>query len=104
MNRVKIEIWFGLGKELGKDFESPSEIRSIRDERIGEGETIGQLLDRMARRYPPIARDIFDIREKRLYHNVVVNYNDRIISPYEVYETNVKNGDKIIVLPIFPGG
>ena len=104
MNRVTIEIWMWLGRELGEDFEPISEMRSKKEENVEEGTTIRQLLDRLARHYSPVAQKIFDINEKRVYPYVVVNYNDRVISPYEVHDRILKDGDKIIVLPMYMGG
>jgi molybdopterin converting factor small subunit len=97
MNRITIEIWLWLGRELGDDFESPSEMRSIKEENVEEGISIRQLLDNLAGRYPPIAR-------KRLLPHIVVNYNDRVISPHIVYDQVLKDGDKITVLPLYMGG
>ena len=104
MNRVTIELWLWLGKELGGDFESPSEMRSIREERVEEGTTIGQLLDNLAGRYPSIAQSIFDTKATRLLPHVVVNYNDRVISPHIVHDQVLNDGDKITVLPVYMGG
>jgi sulfur carrier protein ThiS len=104
MNRVKIELWLWLGKDLGRDFESPSEMRSIREERVKEGTTIRQLLENLAGRYPPIGKSIFDTKAKRFFPHVVVNYNDRVISPHIVHDQILKDGDKITILPVYMGG
>jgi len=104
MNRVTIELWLWLGKELGGDFESPSEMRSRREECVENGTTIRQLLDDLARRYPPLARIVFDKETKMLYPHVVMNYNDRVISPHIVHDQVLKNGDKITILPVYMGG
>ncbi|NWF92923.1 MAG: MoaD/ThiS family protein [Syntrophaceae bacterium] len=103
MNRVTIELWLWLGKEL-KGFESVTEMRSVKEESVEEGTTIRQLLDRLARSHPPIAEKVFDLTEKRVYPYVVINYNDRVISPYEVYDKVLKDGDKITILPMYVGG
>ncbi len=104
MSQVTIELWLWLGDELKGEFESPSKMRSIRVERTEEGTTIRQLLQDLAKRYPPIAKTVYDIEANRPYPHVVVNYNDRVISPYEVYDRILKDGDKITVLPMFFGG
>jgi molybdopterin converting factor small subunit len=104
MNRVTIEIWLWLSKELGGDFASPSEMRSIRDESVEEGTTIRQLLDNLAGRYPPIAECVFDTKAKRLLPHIVVNYNDRVISPHIVHDQVLHDGDKITILPVYMGG
>ncbi len=104
MNHVTVEIWLWLGKELEGDFESPTEMRSIKEEPVAEGVTIGQLLNRLAQRHPPIARHIFDIPQKKLSPNVVVIYNDQAISPHIVHQQVLQDGDKVRVLPIYTGG
>jgi molybdopterin converting factor small subunit len=104
MNHVTVEIWLWLGKELEGDFESPTEMRSIKEECVEEEATIGQLLDHLAKCYPPIARHVFDMQVKKLSPNVVVIYNDQVISPHIVHEQVLKDGDKVKVLPIYSGG
>ena len=104
MNQVTIELWLWLGDELKGEFESPPKMRSIRVERTEEGTTIRQLLQDLARHYPPIAKTVYDMETDMLYSHVVLNDNNRIISPYEVYDRILKDGDKITVLPMFFGG
>lgn len=104
MNRVTIELWLWLGNELQGDFESPSLMRSFREEKIEEGTNIRQLLDLLARRYPPLARVVFDLEAQRLHPYVVLNYNGSVISPYVVYDQVLQDGDKITVLPMYMGG
>lgn len=104
MIRVTIEVWLWLGKELGGDFESLSEMRSVRQEIVEEGTTIRQLLDTLACRYPPIARNVFDTQAQQMLPSIVVNYNDRVISPHRVHDQILREGDKITVLPIYTGG
>ena len=104
MNRVTVELWLWLGNELGGDFESPSEMRSAREEKVEDGTTVRQLLDSMAKRYPPIAQKIFSIDEKKLFPHVVITYNDAVISPHIVHDKILKDGDKITILPMYMGG
>ena len=104
MNRVTIELWFWLSQELGAGFESLSEMRSVRQEVVKDSMTIRQLLDHLARRHPAIARIVFDRKAQRTYPHVVVNYNDRVISPHVVHDQPLKDGDKITILPMYMGG
>lgn len=104
MIRVKLEIWMWLGKELGKDFQSLSEMRSIREEEVKEGITIRDFIDRLAQRYQPIREKVFDRGRKSFYPHIVATLNERVISPYEVYDRVLKDGDKITVLPMYVGG
>lgn len=104
MNRVTIELWLWLGNELKGNFESPSEMRSIREEEVEEGTTIRQLLNHLARLYPPIAQKVFDLREKKLYSSVIVNYNEQVISPHIVHDQVLRDGDKLTIFPLYAGG
>ena len=104
MIRVTIELWLWLGKDLGGDFASPSEMRSIREEAVEEGATIRQLLDTLACRYPLIARTVFDTNTKKIFPHILVNYNERVISPHIVNDQILNDGDKITVLPVYEGG
>jgi molybdopterin converting factor small subunit len=104
MNSVTVELWLWLGKELKGDFESPSEMRSVRNEVVEEGTNIGQLLNNLANRYDPFGQKVFDIREKRLHPHVVLTYNDHVISPHNLYEQVLKEGDKITIMPLYTGG
>jgi molybdopterin converting factor small subunit len=104
MNSVTVELWLWLGKELKGDFESPSEMRSARKELVGEGMTVGELLKDLANRYEPFRQKVFDLREKRLYPQVVLTYNDQVISPHHLYEQVLKDGDKITMMPLYTGG
>jgi molybdopterin converting factor small subunit len=104
MNRVTIELWLWLGNELKGDFESPSEMRSIKVEEVEDGATLRRLLCDLAKRYPAIAANVFETKTGELRPFVVMNYNDRVISPYEVYDRILRDGDKITILPLAGGG
>jgi molybdopterin converting factor small subunit len=104
MNRVTIELWFWMGKELGKDFESQSEMCSYKQELIEEGTTIRQWLYHLAGAYPSIAEKVFDLTQRKLYPHVVLNYNDRVINPHRVHDQVLRDGDKITILPMYMGG
>jgi molybdopterin converting factor small subunit len=93
-----------LGNELGDEFKSPSDMRSIKEEELEEGTTIKELLETLAKRYPPIANKVFDMKVKKLYPHILLNYNDRVISPYILYDQILKDGDKITIFPMYMGG
>ena len=93
-----------LANALGEDFTSPSEMRSILEMDADEGTTVRKLFNELAGRYRPIEETIFSVETKRFSSNVVVLFNDRVISLDKVYEKVLKNGDKIKVLPIYAGG
>jgi molybdopterin converting factor small subunit len=102
---VTVELWMWLGKEIGGDFKSPSEMRSILEIGVENGITIKRFFDNLADRYPLIGEKIFKRENKTFFSNVVVVLNDRVISPYtKVYEKVLEDGDKITILPIYTGG
>lgn len=102
--RVKLEIWMGLGRELGEDFSSPSQLRSEMDVDVQEDVSVRALFSRLADRYPPIRERIFNGQGGDFYPNIVVAFNDRIISHREAYDKILKDGDKIRVMPVHTGG
>ena len=101
---VTVELWMWLSKELIGDFEVLSEMRSKRKEEMREGTTVQQLLNHLASNYPPIAREVFDLQRKQVYPHVVVNYNDRVISPHIVHGQVLRDGDRLTILPMYMGG
>ena len=102
--KVKVELWLWLGKELNEDFRSLSDMRSELEIKLEEDTTIGKLFDQLAERYPIIEEKVFNRGKQIFYENIVLTFNEKVISPYKVYETILKEGDKIIVLPVYTGG
>jgi molybdopterin converting factor small subunit len=95
-----------LGGELGEDFQSPSEMRSIKEMEIEEGLTVIQLFGRLALQYPLVGQKIFNRETKKFHPNlsVIVTLNDQVISPFNIEENVLKDGYKITVLPYYAGG
>jgi molybdopterin converting factor small subunit len=104
MARVKLEIWMRLGKELGKDFDVLSEMRFIREEEVKNGITVRDFFEDLADRYKPIREKISRKGRSSFYPDVVATLNDRVITPSELFDRVLKDGDKITVLPMFAGG
>lgn len=104
MISVEVELWLWLSNELGEDFTYLSPMRCSRREQVPEGTTIGQLLANLANRYSPLADKVYNLAEDKISPYIVINYNERAISPYEVYDQPLKEGDKITILPMYVGG
>ncbi len=104
MNRVTIELWLWLSDELKGEFECPSAMRSVRTDRVEDGTTIREWLRDLARRFPPLAGRVFDIKAGSLNPDVLMNYNDRAVTPRQVYDTILKDGDRVTLLPLAGGG
>ena len=104
--RVQVELWLWLNKELGGEFQSPSEMRSLTEMEVENGTTVRNLFDRLADRYPVIGQKVFNRENRKFYPNlsVILTSKDEVISPYSGEDNVLKDGDKIKILPIYVGG
>jgi molybdopterin converting factor small subunit len=104
--RIRVELWLWLGKELGDDFQSPSEMRSVTEMDVENGITVKNLFDRLADRYPVIGQKVFNRQNGNFYPNlsVILTSKEEQISPYSGEDSVLKDGDRIKVLPIYVGG
>lgn len=103
---IRVELWMWLSDQLGADFQSASEMRSIKEMDVEEGLTVSQLFDHLAARYPLIAQKVFNRDSKKFYPNlsVIVTQNGQVVSPFNIEENVLKEGYKITVLPLYVGG
>ncbi|HOE15925.1 MAG TPA: MoaD/ThiS family protein [Syntrophorhabdaceae bacterium] len=104
MNRVTIELWLWLGRRLEGDFESPSAMRSLREEVVEEGTTVRDLLGSLANRFKAIEQEVFDIQGQRLREGLVGIYSERVTGDDEFYRKILRDGDKVVILPVYTGG
>jgi molybdopterin converting factor small subunit len=104
--RVQVELWLWLNKELGGDFQSPSEMRSVTEIDVENGATVKNLFDRLADRYPVIGQKVFNRQNGKFYPHlsVILTSMDEVISPYSGEDSVLKDGDRIKILPIYVGG
>ena len=102
MVRVKAEFWMWMGKELGPEFESPSDMRANIQLEVPEGTTVRQFLDGLAERYPVIREKVFP--DHQLGQYVVATLNHLGMNRDELYERVLQDGDVITILPIYVGG
>jgi len=104
--RVQVEFWLWLGKELGADFQSPSEMRSSTEIEVKEGITVQELFDHLAARYSVIGQKVYNRENRKFYPNlsVILSSKDERIQPHNGENSLLQDGDKIKVLPIYVGG
>lgn len=100
MAKVKLEVipWLSAAIEEGRSQ------RLVLEEEIGEGETLGQLLDRLARRYPRFGQYVFDIQRQRLAGFASVVINGAILGQAPDLNEPLKDGDTLTFLPAYVGG
>jgi molybdopterin converting factor small subunit len=71
---------------------------------IEEESTVKDLLFRMAAKYPRFGQSIFNTALEKLNENICIFRNDRLLELDQGLLTALKNGDKIVFVPVFPGG
>ncbi|MDH4265722.1 MAG: MoaD/ThiS family protein [Deltaproteobacteria bacterium] len=103
---VRVELWMWLGDELGSDFQPLSEMRSGKEMDVEEGLTVIQLFDRLAAQHPFIAEKVFDRKSQKFFPNlsVIVTEDGKVVSPFILEVSVIKEGYKITVLPFYAGG
>jgi len=104
MVRVRLEVWMWMGKDLGSDFQSLSEMGSVLETGVEGGTAVRAFFRGLSGLYPPIGQKIFSRETDQFYPNVVVTVNDRVIGLNELYERVLLEGDKIKVVPMYVGG
>ena len=104
--RIRIELWMWLGNDPGGGFQALSEMRSFREMDVEEGLPVTQLLDRLGAQSPVIEEKVFDRKNRKLLPNlsVVVTHDGLVVSPFDVERSEMKDGYKITVLPLYVGG
>ena len=68
-----------------------------------EGRTVGEVVDRIAARYPGLGERLRD-PEGHLYQFVTIYLNDEDIRLAQGFETPVAEGDELTVVPAVAGG
>ena len=103
---IRIELWMWLGNDPGGGFQSLSEMRAFREMDVEKGLTLIRLLDRLAAQSPMIEEKIFDRKNRKLLPNlsVVVTHDGLVVSPFDIEKSEMKDGYKITVLPLYVGG
>ena len=99
---VKTEFWMWLGKELGPDFESPTDMRAALETDVENGTTVQQLFEEIAEKYPVVREKIYP--DHQLGQYIVATLNYKGMNRAELLERVLQDGDVVTVLPIYVGG
>jgi molybdopterin converting factor small subunit len=102
MPRVRTEFWMWLGKDLGPDFVSPTDMRASLQTEVQEGTTVEALLEQIAGRYPVVREKLFT--DGQLSQYVVATLNYKGMNREELLARELGDGDILTVLPIYVGG
>ncbi len=100
MPTVTLEVVSWLAKALG----SQESGRLVRHEEVQTGATVRDLFDRLASENQEFARYIYDQGRQSLTGHVTVIVNDRILDLLNGLDTEINDGDTVLLLPAFSGG
>ncbi len=102
MVQVRAEFWMWLGKDLGPDFESPTDMRASLRTEMEDGATIRGLFETLAEKYPIIQEKVYP--DHQLGQYIVATLNYKGMNRDELLEQVLQDGDVVTVLPIYVGG
>ena len=95
--KVRLEFW--MADRLGLDQPGPL----IMEEPLEEGESMRSLLTRLAGRFESFAEAVFDPQTQSLSSEISLLLNNHI-DLAQGMDTKLKEGDRILFLPILAGG
>jgi len=100
MGAVEITIYSWLSDA----FTEGGTTRYTFQEPFQEGETLGNLLNRLCARLPPFGKVIFDSDNQRLHPQVNFIFRDKAGDLVRDFGRKLNDGEKILFLPIYAGG
>jgi molybdopterin converting factor small subunit len=101
MIKIKVEFISWLSEVL--ESEGSANSRSLEMD-VEQDSTVQHLLLQIAARYPRFRQSAFDSGLQKLNENICVFRNDRLLELDNGLQTGLKYGDKIVFVPVFPGG
>ncbi len=96
---IKVEVLSWLAR--GMDF--PREDKAVWEEPIKDGETLGDLMDRLAARYAHFS-EFYDPNSRLLQDHVELVVNGRLYDLAGGFAAPLRSGDTVMLFPGFSGG
>ena len=75
--------------------------RLVLEKEIGEGETVKDLLNKVATTHKEFVEVAFDLQKQKLTGEMAIVLNGQLLN---ALETKISNGDVVILIPILAGG
>ena len=100
MPKVKLKLYRWLLQSFGDETAKTEEILVNAD----EDTSILALFRCLAVENGPFWKTFFDAKTQLIHPNVLVILNGRIVNPYQAFETSLKEGDELALLPLIDGG
>jgi MoaD family protein len=102
MAKVSLRIYAPLAQQSGVSGGAGS---LTLEEEIGEGEHVRSLLDRLADRYGERFREaLFHAETGQIRLHLVVLVNGQSLASRQGVETELRDGDEVVLLPAYAGG
>ncbi|MBF8267039.1 MAG: hypothetical protein HW388_547 [Dehalococcoidia bacterium] len=100
MAKVKLQVisW------LSRAFVATEVNRYDVELEVAEEETVGALFDRLAAENKVFADYVFDRSTQNLTGRVSVFFNNRMLELVQGLDTEMKDGDFILIVPAYSGG
>ena len=96
---IKVEVLSWLAR--GMNF--PREDKAVWEEPVGAGETLGDLMDRLAARYAHFG-EFYDPVDRVLKDHVELVVNGRLYDLAGGFSVPLQPGDSVMLFPGFSGG
>jgi MoaD family protein len=102
MAKVSLRIYAPLAQQSG----APGRAGSLTlEEEVGEGEQVGSLLDRLADRYGERFREaLFHAETGQIRQHLVVLVNGQSLASGQGLETELEDGDQVVLVAAYAGG
>jgi len=102
MAKVSVRIYAPLAQQSGV---SGGACSLALEEEVGEGEQVRSLLDRMADRYGERFREaLFHAETGQIRQYILVLVNGQNLASGQGVETELRDGDKVVLAPAYAGG
>lgn len=89
---------------LARAFDAENSTRFQTELEVEAGTTVRTLFDKLAAEYEGFAQYAFDRDRQDLTGRVSVFFNDRVLELVRGLDTQISDGDTILVLPAYAGG
>ena len=100
MSKVKLQAISWLSRSLS-DVESA---RVDKEMEVAVGETVKGLFERLAAENQAFAEYVYDRSTQNLTGRVSVFFNNRVLELLQGLDTEIKDGDFILLVPAYAGG
>ena len=96
---VRVEVLSWIARGLGGQRED----KAVWEEPIREGQTLGELMDELAARFPRFG-EFYDPTTRTLQEHVELVLNGRLYDLAGGFEAPLRPGDTVMLFPGFSGG